>query len=157
MAKNQAFIAPNAKQLLDRLKILEGSWRVTATDFAKDINIQRPVTGDMLARFVYDQMFLEIKTSFPDSPFPQATTLCGLDDTNEQFQQLYADDRQVYRVYKMTLNENLWTLQRNAPGFHQRFTGHFENEGKQIKASWEKSGDGKDWELDFNLLYEKLK
>jgi len=149
MAQEKPFIAHDAKEQLSLLKILEGEWKVTATSLSYSKN------ANETAHFIYDDMFLETKTNFPNSPFPAATAIIGLDDTNKRFTEIYADERKVYRVYEMELTENSWTLLRHAPQFHQRFTATIEKNGKQIKARWEKSTDGKEWEHDFNLLYEK--
>ncbi|HTE30988.1 MAG TPA: DUF1579 family protein [Chryseolinea sp.] len=157
MAQEKPFIAPDAKEQLSLLKILEGEWKVTVSSLSYSKNANETVTGKMTARFIYDDMFLETRTNFPNSPFPAATAIIGLDDTNKRFTEIYADDRKVYRVYEMELSESSWTLLRHAPQFHQRFTATIEKNGKQIKAKWEKSTDGKEWEYDFKLLYEKEK
>lgn len=91
-----------------------------------------------------------------NSPNP-VTTIIGLDDTNDRFFQLYADARDVYRVYQMTLQDGIWKLWRNAPGFNQRFRGTFSEEGDTIKGHWESSEDGRNWEHDFDLTYFRVR
>src|SRR2546429_3934861 len=56
-----------------------------------------------------------------NSPFP-TTTVIGLDDAAGEFTMLYADARGVYRVYRMTFADGVWTIWREAPGVKQRFT-----------------------------------
>jgi hypothetical protein len=90
-----------------------------------------------------------------NSPFP-ITTLFGLDDPTERFCMLYADNRGVFRVYEMSLSDGVWKIWRDAPGFFQRFTGTFGDDGNTISAYWERSQDGSKWEHDFNLTYTKL-
>lgn len=90
-----------------------------------------------------------------NSPFP-VTTLIGLDDSSGAFTMLYADARNVYRVYQMSLRAGIWKIWRYAPGFSQRFTGVFSQDGHTITAYWESSSDGVDWEHDFDLTYTKL-
>ena len=53
----------------------------------------------------------------------------GFDDTTDEVIQLYADDRGVFRVYRGTLTDKEWRLQRAAPDFHQRFVGVFGDGG----------------------------
>lgn len=91
-----------------------------------------------------------------NSPFP-VTTMFGLDDTSETFTQLYADARGVYRVYQMTFVDGVWTVWREAPGFHQRYIGRFSEDGTTIAGAWEKSPDGKTWEKDFDSTYRKVR
>ena len=53
----------------------------------------------------------------------------------------------------MSLNEGTWKLWREAPGFHQRYTGVFSEDGNRIMGAWEKSADGSEWLHDFDLSY----
>lgn len=89
-----------------------------------------------------------------NSPMP-LTTIIGLDDAREEFTQLYADARGVFRVYQMSLHDGVWKLWRDAPGFSQRFTGTFSDDGNVITGAWELSTDGTNWEHDFDLTYTR--
>jgi hypothetical protein len=40
--------------------------------------------------------------------------------------------------------------------FHQRWLGTFSADGDTIEGRWETSPDGRDWELDFELIYHRL-
>lgn len=80
----------------------------------------------------------------------------GFDDTTGEVVQLYADDRGVFRVYRGTLTDEEWRLQRAAPEFHQRFIGVFRDGGRTIDARWESSPDGSAWELDFPIVYRRI-
>jgi hypothetical protein len=91
-----------------------------------------------------------------NSPFPLATII-GLDDSSQTFCMLYADSRGVFRVYQMSLSHGIWKIWREAPGFHQRFTGTFSDDGTAITAYWEGSRDGSNWEHDFDLTYRKVR
>ena len=87
---------------------------------------------------------------------PPTQAVIGFDDTTDEVVQLYADDRGVFRVYRGTLTDEEWRLQRAAPGFHQRFVGVFGDDGRTIEGRWETSPDGAAWELDFPITYRKL-
>jgi hypothetical protein len=87
---------------------------------------------------------------------PKATqSVIGFDDTTLEVTQLYADDRGVTRVYRGTLTDDQWRLERGTPGFHQRFVGEFRDGGRTIGGRWESSPDGTAWELDFPITYRK--
>ena len=88
------------------------------------------------------------------SPMP-VTALLGWDDATGELTQLYSDARGVFRVYRMTLTDEAWTVWRDAPGFFQRFVGRFGDGGATIGGRWESSPDGNDWEPDFDLLYRR--
>jgi hypothetical protein len=80
----------------------------------------------------------------------------GWDDSTGELVQLYADSRGVLRIYRMSLTEGEWRLERAAPDFHQRFVGVFRDHGRTIDGRWESSPDGTTWELDFPITYRKV-
>jgi len=87
---------------------------------------------------------------------PRTTqSVIGFDDTTMEITQLYADDRGVTRIYRGTLTEDQWLLERSAPGFHQRFVGILSEDGNTIDGRWEVSPDGTNWELDFPIIYRR--
>jgi hypothetical protein len=89
-------------------------------------------------------------------PFP-TVSITGYDDSFDRYSVLYADARGVQRIYSMTFADGVLRQQRNASGFHQRFTGKLSADASRIDASWERSEDGEDWFLDFELNYTRAK
>ncbi|MGR6321993.1 hypothetical protein Q2K19_15700 [Micromonospora soli] len=87
-----------------------------------------------------------------NNPLP-TTQVIGLDDTTETFAALYADARGVHRVYQMTFADGAWRMWRRAPGFHQRWVATVGD--AVIDGRWERSADGFDWALDFELTYRR--
>jgi hypothetical protein len=112
-----------------------------------------PQTIESPARFEWmlDGRFLHQTAGASGAPV--AHWMIGRDDTSGAFSALYADDRGMSRIYEMSFADGLWTICRAAPGFHQRFTGQLTADGKTIKGRWEKSEDGSNSELDFELDY----
>jgi hypothetical protein len=86
---------------------------------------------------------------------PASIAVIGADDTHNAFTMLYSDARGVVRRFEMGLTARRWTLLRRAPGFSQRFIGRVAPDGRSIRATWEKSADGRRWLRDFNLTYTK--
>ncbi len=87
---------------------------------------------------------------------PKATqSVIGFDDTTLEVTQLYADDRGVTRIYRGTLTDDQWRMERAAPEFHQRFVGEFRDDERTIDGRWESSPDGAAWELDFPVSYHR--
>jgi hypothetical protein len=143
---------------LARLDALVGEWDVTALIDGNPMSGGRArfewIEGGAFLRQYADA---EIPESAPpewreNAPFP-VTSVIGLDDSAEQFTMLYSDARDVFRVYEMTLRDRVWKQWRRAPGFNQRFTGRFSDDGNTIDAAWEFSEDGETWRLDFELIY----
>jgi hypothetical protein len=87
---------------------------------------------------------------------PDAVALIGCDGMNDTYYQLYTDERDVQRVYRMSLGDGVWRLWRDGKPFSQRFTGSFSEDGKTIAGRWEIAEDGKTWKTDFDLTYTKV-
>jgi hypothetical protein len=87
------------------------------------------------------------------SPMPVRAVI-GWDDTVDEYAMLYADARAVFRIYRMRLTDDMWTVWRDAPGFFQRFIASFPND-MTIRGRWEASKDGTAWEPDFEMVYRK--
>ena len=151
---------PPSNPVLARLDRLVGEWE---TEVRRDGR----TFGGGLVTFDWQEggAFLVQRASVDDlSAAPTAWAenaprwsewVIGLDDSDEEFTVLYADSRAVYRVYRMTLRDGVWTMWRDAPGFSQRFAGTFDDR-ETIVATWEQSDDGVDWELDFDVTYERI-
>ena len=88
------------------------------------------------------------------SPFP-VTTIIGVDDSSGELVMLYADAREVFRIYRMSLANGIWKVWRDAPGFSQRFVGELSDDGRTIEGRWEQSPDGSSWTRDFDTTYRR--
>lgn len=63
---------------------------------------------------------------------PNAISIMGCDAANGAYYELYSDDRDVYRVYQMSIGDGEWKLWREGEPFPQRFTARFEDDGNTI-------------------------
>jgi hypothetical protein len=98
------------------------------------------------------------RTSIPVEGAPQSLSVIALDHDEQAFTMHYFDSRGIVRLYAMTIEDGAWTLQRDSADFsplpfHQRYVGTFATDGSRIDGRWEKSDDGADWQLDFELNY----
>ena len=89
------------------------------------------------------------------SPMP-VTSILGFDDSTLEHVMLYSDARGVFRIYRMSLDNDTWQVWRAAPDFHQRYVGAIRDQGRTIEGRWESSPDGSAWEPDFDLAYRKV-
>lgn len=139
---------------LTDLKPLIGRWTVRVC-WSKQTHIRvggpRCVEGTASFAASADGAFLAHTMSVNGVPTSQWRI--GRDDTSGAYVALYADDRGVSRIYQMSVNDGVWKLWRDAPGFHQRFTARLGHECRLIEACWEKSLDGSTWDTDFDLQY----
>ncbi len=88
---------------------------------------------------------------------PTATCIIGRDHSDPDYYVLYADDRGVSRVYRMSFSERTWRMWRETPEFSQRFDAVVSLGQAEITGSWQKSVDGgQTWEHDFTVRYSRL-
>jgi hypothetical protein len=87
---------------------------------------------------------------------PDGVAVIGCDGMSGRYYQLYTDDRDVQRIYEMSLDAGVWRLWRNGAPFSQRFTGTFSDDGRTITGLWEIAEDGTTWKTDFDLIYTKV-
>jgi hypothetical protein len=142
---------------LAELTSLIGEWNIEITSMSFHEDPSAIVHGHSAFDWLEGGAFLMQRSEISASEFPRSTAVMGADDEAGTYRMLYYDSRGVSRIYRMTLSGGIWTLWRDSPGFHQRFHGTFSGEGKIITAYWEKSGDGSNWEKDFDLTYTKIR
>ncbi len=143
---------------MDDLKVLIGEWSLEMT-----MPGGKP-SGDVGARVTFERMgekFLLERWTVPVPEAPDGLAVIGYDEGRGTLLQHYFDERGVARVYEMSLETDVWTLERTKPDFSplqftQRFTGTFSSDGRTIDGRWEICHDGSTWEHDFNLTYRRL-
>lgn len=131
------------------LEALVGEWDVEVPQFPG----QR---GRAAFEWLEGGAFLRFHADAPD-PAPSATLIIGRDDSSEFYTVFYHDSRGVSRVYEMSFGGGVWKIWREAPGFCQRFVGTLGDDGRTIRAAWEKSPDGANWEHDFDVIYMRAR
>jgi hypothetical protein len=143
---------------LNALDLFVGEWTMEAR--FKDIP-----NADGEARVDFEwlpgERFLIERWAVPVPEAPDGIAIIGADPAGEgRYLQHYFDSRGVARVYKMSLENGVWTLWRDEPDFspldfRQRYTGTVSDDGQTIAGSWEICHDGSTWEHDFDLSYRK--
>lgn len=146
---------PTAEGALRELEFLVGTWKMTATPPSGE-----PWPGDAGATFEWlagSEGRLLVERSWVEMPeAPDAVCVIGCDAATGRFFQLYTDERNVCRVYEMSIGGGEWKLWRDGPPFSQRFTGTFSEDGSRIDGRWEVAEDGQAWRADFDLTYTKV-
>jgi hypothetical protein len=114
------------------------------------------VRGRVAFEWLPGEQFVVERWEVPVPEAPDGIAIIGFDEERGNFRQHYFDSRGVHRVYEMSLEDGEWKLWRDAPGFSQRFTGRFSEDGSRIDGAWEQSADGSTWEHDFDLTYTRV-
>jgi hypothetical protein len=142
---------------MERLSPLVGEWNMESS-------LAPP--GGMRARTVFEwalgEQFLVQRAEVEHPDVPDGLSVIAFEPQTRGFTQHYFDSRGVVRVYSMTFDGGVWTLQRDSPDFTpldfaQRFVGEFSEDGASIRGRWEtRSPDRSTWEKDFDLTYVKV-
>jgi hypothetical protein len=144
---------PTAQEALRRLEPLVGEWSLEATPPGGE-----PWPGEARATFEWHESGAHLvqrwTVEMPEAP--DGVAIIGCDAANGTYYQLYSDDRDVCRVYEMSIGDGEWRLWRDGAPFSQRFTGRFEDDGRRIVGRWETSEDGADYTTDFDLVYTRV-
>lgn len=145
---------------LTRLDALLGEWVMEASF---DAGYFGPGTAPIANRggrttfeWLDGEFFLFQRFTVANPTAPSGIAIIGATDEPDTFTQHYYDSRGVARVYRTSLNDRIWRVWREAPGFYQRYTGTFSADGASITGAWEGSTDGKHWRHDFALSYLKI-
>ena len=145
---------PTAEKALKKLEVLVGEWTQEATPPGGE-----PWPGEGRASFEWlegtDNRLLVERTTVDMPEAPNGVCVIGCDAAAGTYYQLYTDERNVCRVYEMTIGDGEWTLYREGEPFNQRFTATISENGDRIEGRWElDEGDG--WKTDFDLIYTKV-
>ena len=149
----------NQDTRLERLEPFLGEWRIEAPAFPLAAELA-DATRSTFA-WTLGGAFMLQRSSVPVPEAPDGLSVIG-PDADEDYIQHYFDSRGIARVYAMTFDGRDWTLERHTPDFsplpfHQRWLGALSADGERIEGRWETSPDGRDWELDFELAYRRVK
>jgi hypothetical protein len=144
---------PTAKAALKELEVLVGEWTMEATPPGGP-----PWPGEAKATFEWHEsgrhLIQRWTIEMPEAP--DGTAIIGCDAANGSYYQLYTDERDVCRVYEMSIGDGEWKLWREGEPFAQRFSATISEDGKRIEGRWEAAKDGKDFETDFDLVYTRV-
>ena len=155
--KNAVRSWPHPNPALKDLAMLEGEWEMELSNSTFLPNPTVTVKGHASFAWVQDGAFLEMRQGDkPPSP-PAAIWLMNRDESSGGYEVFYYDDRGVSRIYQMSLDGKIWKMWRDAPGFSQRFEGTISDDRNTIRAHWEKSTDGRQWDHDFDITYTRIR
>jgi hypothetical protein len=137
---------------LEPFRALIGSWTVEATHPMYPSVV---VGGRSSFEWLEGEQFL-IQRSQADHPdFPDSISVIGAPEDEEPLSMHYFDSRGVHRVYEMSFADGELKIWRDAPGFSQRFTGTFADDGDTLMGVWELSRDDSTWDDDLEITYRR--
>ena len=132
---------------------LAGRWRMELYNAAFLPDPDARASGLIEIDWIENGSAVRMRQGDSEHP-PAAVWIIGRDDSEADYLVLYADDRGVSRVYRMSFQDAHWGMWRDTPEFSQRFDAQLDPDGGAIRGRWEKSTDQRaTWEHDFNLDY----
>ena len=137
----------------ERLEALVGEWTLQAIPPGGP---PWPGGGRVTFEWLEGAPLLIQRTHVDVPEAPDGIAVIGCDGMSSTYFQLYTDERDVQRIYEMSLGGGVWKLWRDGAPFSQRFTGTFSGDGKTIAGRWEAAEDGKSWRTDFDLIYTRV-
>ena len=145
---------PTAEKALKELQVLVGEWTMEATPPGGE-----PWPGEAKSIFEWlegsDNRLLIERSTVEMPEAPNGVCVIGCDAASGRYFQLYSDDRNVCRVYEMSIGDGEWTLWRQGEPFDQRFTAVISDDGNTIEGRWELN-EGVGWKTDFDLTYRRV-
>ena len=112
------------------------------------------IRGQVTFEWLTGRQFVIQRSHYDHPDIPDAITI--IDAAGGQPSMHYFDRRGVSRVYAVSLDEDRWRFWRDDPGFGQRFTGVFSDDGDTITGQGEMCRDGSNWEPDLALTYRRV-
>jgi hypothetical protein len=144
---------PDPTLALDPLDVFIGTWSIEGSHIALPGSVLR---GHTTFEWLEGKRFLIQRERIEHPDVPDSISIIGADDPATPLTQHYFDSRGVSRVYGMSLGDGIWKRWREAPGFSQRTTTTFSDDGRTIKEVIELSRDGVIWERDMEKTYTKI-
>jgi hypothetical protein len=121
------------------LRELAGEWEL-AVDLPGATDVRGHVLSEMMREVLVQ------RTTVPVPAAPDSCCLVVMGDDG-RYTQHYVDSRGIARLYAMTFDGRIWTLERTKPDFSpldscQRFVGSISDDGATIDGEWQSSADG---------------
>jgi hypothetical protein len=151
---------------LQPLNRLVGKWVTEATHPAVPGVV---VHGTASIEWLEGQRFLILSSRNDHPDFPDAISIIGFTDVDRvgagadestpsggsRLCMHYFDSRGVFRVYEVNVDVEAWRIWRDAPGFSQKFTGSFADNGDTIVGRWQLCRDDAHWNDDLQIVYRR--
>jgi len=142
---------------LDDLRPLIGAWSLEGRHVALPDTVVR---GHALFEWWGDRTFLIQRQTIDHPDFPDSIAVMGATRPDGGLAQHYFDSRGVYRLFDMTYERGVWTLERKAAGpgdFDQRMRSALSADGNSILFEADRTEPGAhEFEHDLSMTFTRL-
>jgi hypothetical protein len=139
--------------ILKPFEPLIGEWRTTG---AHPLVPGKTFHGRTSFSWIEGGAFLIMRSEIDEPEIPSGMAIFGSDDAEGTFSMIYFDERGVSRKYAVTINGDVMTWSRDDPKIRQRMTLSIDKDGSRVVSKGEMSREGKAWEGDLELTYERI-
>ncbi len=136
---------------LELLGRLVGTW----TAEGRHPQLPDAVRGRAVVEWLAGERFLVWRSSYEHPQVPDALSVIGV--TDGRLAMHYFDSRGLHRVYSVAVGPGTWSTELDGPGFAQRSTSTFGDDGDTITTRGEYSPDGVTWQEDLALTYRRVR
>ena len=152
------------EQALEGFHRLVGNWVTDATHPAFPGLV---VHGTVDVEWLEGKRFLIHRARVDHADFPDSISIIGsverdrvesspnTGSENAALSMHYFDSRGVFREFGVSLDDGVFRIWRDSPGFSQRFTGTFSRDGNAIAGQWELREDDVHWKNDLEIKYRR--
>jgi hypothetical protein len=140
---------PDRNPALEPFDALIGTWDTEAKHRLVDEVVQGSVTFEWLV----GGHFLVQRSHNDHELFPDAISVIGPPEAGEGLVMEYFDSRGVRRTYRVSLDDGVWRLWRDQPGFDQRFSATLGKDYFEGLAQLAETPG--DWQDDLKVIYRR--
>jgi hypothetical protein len=134
---------------LEGFEALIGTWATEATHPAVDAVVPGRVTFEWLE----GGHFVVVHSHNDHELFPDAIGVIGAPEAGDGLVWEYFDSRGVRRTYGVSLDDGVWRMWRDAPGFDQRFSATVGADS--FEGLFQLATTPGDWQDDLKVLYRR--
>jgi hypothetical protein len=135
--------------MLEPFEALIGTWDTEATHPQFDGVVPGSVTFEWLA----GGHFLVQRSHNDHELFPDAICIIGAPETGDGLVMEGFDSRGVRRTYGVSVEDGVWRMWRDHPGFDQRFSAMLGQDTCQ--GLWQLAETPGDWQDDVTMTYRR--
>jgi len=166
-AQAKGAVLMSIEPALEHLNRLVGSWTNEATHPAAPGLV---VHGAVVVQCLEGERSLMRRARSDHPDFPDSISIIGFTERDRvdnapgadaaaggkpRLSMHYFDSRGVFRVFEVSIDDEAWRIWRDAPGFSQRFTGTFADDGKTLVGCWHLCQDDIHWHDDLEITYRR--
>jgi hypothetical protein len=134
---------------LEPFEALIGTWDTEA----KHRLLDEVVRGSTTFEWLEGGHFLVQRSLSDHELFPDGISIIGAPEAGEGLVMEYFDSRGVRRTYRVSIEDGVWRIWRDHPGFAQRFSATVEPD--RIEGLFQLAESPGDWQDDMKVIYRR--